>query len=71
VRGRDLFHATAVHRLLQELLGLPEPLYLHHDLVLAEDGRKLSKSRGDTAIRSLREAGVAPADVRRMAGLPQ
>ncbi len=45
VRGRDLFHATSVHRLLQKLLGLPEPNYHHHDLVLGDDGLKLSKSR--------------------------
>lgn len=65
VRGRDLFHATSVHRLLQTLLGLPEPLYHHHDLVLGEDGLKLSKSRKDTALASLREQGWTPADIRR------
>jgi glutamyl-Q tRNA(Asp) synthetase len=69
VRGRDLFHATSVQRLLQELLGLPAPAYLHHDLILGDDGRKLSKSRGDTALRALREAGLTPRDVRRMVGL--
>lgn len=69
VRGRDLFHATAVHRLLQDLLGLPVPSYHHHDLILGEDGRKLSKSRGDTALRALREAGVSSGDVARMIGL--
>lgn len=69
VRGRDLFHATGLHRLLQELLGLPAPLYHHHELVLGEDGRKLSKSRGDTALKSLREAGMAPADIARLVGL--
>ncbi|WP_420961238.1 tRNA glutamyl-Q(34) synthetase GluQRS [Brucella sp. IR073] len=69
VRGRDLFHATAVHRLLQEILGLPVPLYHHHDLILGDDGRKLSKSRGDTALASLREAGMQPEDIRRMVGL--
>ncbi|GGA96260.1 tRNA glutamyl-Q(34) synthetase GluQRS [Brucella endophytica] len=69
VRGRDLFHATAVHRLLQEILGLPVPLYHHHDLILGDDGRKLSKSRGDTALASLREAGMQPEDIRRMIGL--
>lgn len=69
VRGRDLFHATALHRLLQELLGLPAPTYLHHDLVLADDGRKLSKSRRDTGLRALREAGLTPEDIRRMVGL--
>lgn len=70
VRGRDLFHATAVHRLLQELLGLPVPAYFHHDLVLGEDGRKLSKSRRDTGIAALREAGMTPGDIHRMVGLP-
>lgn len=69
VRGQDLFHATSVHRLLQELLGFAPPLYHHHDLVLAEDGRKLSKSAQDTSIRSLRDAGTTPADIRRMVGL--
>ena len=69
VRGRDLFHATAVHRVLQELLGLPVPSYHHHDLILGEDGRKLSKSRSDTALRALREAGATPGDVSRMIGL--
>jgi glutamyl-Q tRNA(Asp) synthetase len=64
VRGRDLFHATSVHRLLQKLLGLPEPHYHHHDLVLGDDGLKLSKSRMDTALASLREQGFTPDDIR-------
>lgn len=63
VRGRDLFHATSVHRVLQELLDLPAPLYHHHDLVIADDGRKLSKSQGDTSLRSLRDRGVLPGDI--------
>ncbi len=69
VRGRDLFFATAAHRLMQELLGLPVPVWCHHDLILGEDGRKLSKSRGDTAIAALREAGATPGDIRRVVGL--
>ncbi len=68
VRGRDLFHATAVHRLLQKLLGLPEPLYHHHDLLLGEDGLKLSKSRRDTALAALRERGWTPHDIRTRLG---
>ena len=40
VRGRDLFHATAVHRLLQELLGLPVPVYHHHALILTDSTRQ-------------------------------
>ncbi|MYZ48253.1 tRNA glutamyl-Q(34) synthetase GluQRS [Propylenella binzhouense] len=67
VRGLDLRPATAVHRVLQTLLGLPEPLYFHHRLILDADGRKLSKSRGSQAIRALRAAGSTPAAV--IAGL--
>ena len=69
VRGRDLFHATSVHRVLQHLLGLPAPLYHHHDLILDETGRKLSKSLQDTSLTALRESGLQPADIRRMVGL--
>ncbi|WP_306025526.1 tRNA glutamyl-Q(34) synthetase GluQRS [Oceaniradius stylonematis] len=72
VRGRDLFMATSAHVLLQDLLCLPRPVYHHHDLVMDDDGtRKLSKSRGDTALAALREAGMTPGDVRRMVGLPE
>lgn len=67
VRGGDLFQATSVHRLLQELLGLPAPVYLHHRLVLGPDGRKLSKSRRDLGIAALRDAGITPARVLEMA----
>lgn len=69
VRGLDLFHATSVQRLLQEILGLPVPHYHHHRLILDDDGRKLSKSRGDTSLASLRRAGATPADIRRRIGL--
>jgi glutamyl-Q tRNA(Asp) synthetase len=69
VRGRDLFHATSVQRLLQTLLGLPAPAYFHHELVLGPDGRKLSKSQRDTGIAALRATGATPADIRRMVGL--
>jgi glutamyl-Q tRNA(Asp) synthetase len=66
VRGTDLFHATSVHRLLQRLLNLPEPVYHHHRLVLGTDGRKLSKSNRDTGIAAFRDAGRTPDDVRAM-----
>lgn len=69
VRGMDLFAATAVQRLLQVLLGLPEPVYFHHRLVLGADGRKLSKSLGDSGLRALREAKHTSADVARIVGL--
>ena len=69
VRGQDLFHATAVHRLLQQLLGLPQPRYHHHRLIRDDDARKLAKSTRSTALRELRAAGATLADVRRLIGL--
>jgi glutamyl-Q tRNA(Asp) synthetase len=69
VRGRDLFHATSVHRLLQVLLDLPEPRYRHHALILDDKGEKLSKSTQATGLRVLRAQGVTPQDIRRRIGL--
>jgi glutamyl-Q tRNA(Asp) synthetase len=69
VRGRDLFHATSIHVLLQRLLGLPSPVYHHHRLIVDASGRKLSKSDRDMSVRSLREAGKTVEDVRRMVGI--
>jgi glutamyl-Q tRNA(Asp) synthetase len=69
VRGRDLFHATSVHVLLQKLLGLPSPAYHHHRLITDPDGRKLAKSARDTSLRALRQSGLTPADMRRLVGL--
>jgi glutamyl-Q tRNA(Asp) synthetase len=69
VRGQDLFWSTSIHRLLQALLALPEPIYHHHGLILDADGRKLSKSTQATSLRELRAAGAKAADIRRMVGL--
>jgi glutamyl-Q tRNA(Asp) synthetase len=69
VRGQDLFASTAVHRLLQTLLGLPQPNYRHHKLLLDERGQKLSKSDGATGLAELRRAGATPAAIYRMVGL--
>jgi len=70
VRGQDLFWSTSVHRLLQSLLGLPEPAYRHHPLLRDASGQKLSKSTAATGLRELRAAGATPADIRRRVGLP-
>jgi glutamyl-Q tRNA(Asp) synthetase len=67
VRGTDLRPSTSVHRLLQILLGLPEPRYFHHRLILDETGGKLAKSRGSETIRARRQAGESAAQV--IAGL--
>jgi glutamyl-Q tRNA(Asp) synthetase len=68
-RGRDLYAATDLHRLLQVLLGLPAPVYHHHRLVMDGAGRKLSKSARDTTLRSLRERGVTAGEIRRLVEL--
>ncbi|MNK93905.1 glutamyl-Q tRNA(Asp) synthetase [compost metagenome] len=65
----DLFHATAIHRLLQHLLDLPQPAYHHHRLILGADGRKLSKSEGSTGLSALRAEGATSSDIRRLVGL--
>jgi len=70
IRGQDLFWSTAVHRVLQALLGLSPPVYHHHRLILDADGRKLAKSTQSTGLRELRAAGLTPRDIRRLVGLP-
>ena len=67
-RGMDLFAATDIHRLLQVLLDLPEPLYCHHRLIRDPSGRKLAKSHRDKALRSLRAEGATPATIKDMVG---
>lgn len=67
-RGNDLYPATDLHRLLQVLLDLPAPIYHHHRLITDAAGRKLSKSERDTSLKSLRESGCSPVDIRRMIG---
>jgi glutamyl-Q tRNA(Asp) synthetase len=69
VRGQDLFHATSVHRLLQTLLGLPEPAYRHHRLIRDTEGHKLAKSGQAVGLRALRAAGATPAKIRRTIGV--
>jgi glutamyl-Q tRNA(Asp) synthetase len=64
IRGRDLLASTGRQQRLARLLGRDEPArFLHHPLILGDDGAKLSKSRGDTGIRELRDAGLAPDDI--------
>jgi glutamyl-Q tRNA(Asp) synthetase len=62
-RGEDLFHATHIHRLLQALLGLPEPGYWHHGLIRDARGERLAKSRDAPALRDLRASGLTAAQV--------
>jgi len=68
VRGKDLFDATSLHRLLQDLLDVPAPHYHHHDLLRDPAGQKLSKSTRAKSLRALREEGVTAQDVRKRLG---
>ncbi len=70
-RGEDLLPATHVQRLLQALLGLPEPVYWHHPLVLDPRGRRLAKRHDALAISTLRQAGVSAAEVLQRLDKPQ
>ena len=68
-RGRDLFGATHVHRLLQALLDLPTPRYWHHRLLTDSSGKRYAKRDRSLTLRALREAGKTRAEVREMAGV--
>lgn len=63
VRGRDLFAATHVHRLLQALLDLPVPDYHHHALLADAEGRRLAKRHGAPSLADLRAAGADPREL--------
>jgi glutamyl-Q tRNA(Asp) synthetase len=58
VRGSDLRSSTPIQRLLQQLLGLPEPTYLHHPLIVHEDGRRLAKRDLAPTLAAMRDGGV-------------
>lgn len=68
-RGHDLFPSTHLHRLLQELLGLPPPLYNHHRLVRDEFGKRLAKRDQSTSLRQLRAQGMSVVQVYELLGL--
>ncbi|WP_097930039.1 tRNA glutamyl-Q(34) synthetase GluQRS [Monaibacterium marinum] len=68
-RGRDLFPATPLHRLLQALLDLPTPAYRHHRLIRDEAGKRLAKRDDARAVSTLRAEGWTQGDVLRAIGL--
>ena len=59
VRGRDLFWSTSVHLLLQQLLGIPQPVYRHHRLIEDASGHKLSKSTQATGLARIARGKVS------------
>lgn len=63
VRGADLRPSTPIQRLLQKLLDLPEPRYLHHPLVTHADGRRLAKRDKSPTLAAMREDGVDGRDL--------
>ncbi len=65
-RGDDLLASTPIHRVLQHLLGLPEPTYLHHPLVLDDQGRRLAKRHDALSLRHLRAEGRSPHEIQAM-----
>lgn len=60
LRGDDLLGATDIHRLLQRLLGLPSPVYIHHPLLVGPDGKRLAKRSGSIGLAELRAQGADP-----------
>lgn len=67
-RGLDLAPATHLHRLLQDLLGLPAPRYRHHRLITDDAGKRLAKRDRATALRTLRAQGIGADEVRARLG---
>ena len=67
-RGADLKPATDLHRLLQVLMGWPEPRYAHHPLLTDQAGRRLAKRDEAMTLRDMRRRGAKPEAVRHMAG---
>ncbi|MGX9354310.1 tRNA glutamyl-Q(34) synthetase GluQRS [Roseobacteraceae bacterium S113] len=69
IRGADLQGATAIHVVLQQLLGLPTPHYHHHRLIRDDTGKRLAKRDDARAIATYRSEGKTPGDIREMVGL--
>lgn len=70
VRGEDLLPSTAIQQHVAALLGIGsfrQALFLHHPLVLDEQGRKRSKSQGAASLRALRLQGGDPAAIHQLA----
>lgn len=68
VRGVDLLESTHLHRILQALLDLPVPAYHHHALLTDAAGNRLAKRDRAVTLKSLRDSGVHPEDLRRELG---
>lgn len=69
IRGEDLLNATHIQIILQKLLGHPTPIYRHHHLILGENGKRFAKRDKAVTLKSLRESGKTPKDIRTIVGL--
>jgi glutamyl-Q tRNA(Asp) synthetase len=69
IRGQDLFEATHVQRLIQALMGWPQPVYRHHRLLTGPEGKRYAKRDKAQTLRELRAAGVTPEALRAELGL--
>lgn len=69
VRGEDLRPSTSIHVVLQRLLGLTTPFYVHHPLINDENGKRLAKRNDAKSISKFRSQGASPLDIRNMIGL--
>jgi glutamyl-Q tRNA(Asp) synthetase len=68
IRGADLFYATHLHCLLQVLLGMPAPIYRHHQLITDETGKRFAKRDKSVTLQEIRKTGASPAEVRARLG---
>ncbi len=66
IRGDDLISSTGLHRLLQAVLGLSSPVYLHHAMLLDTRGERLAKRNGAPSLREIRTSGVSADTLRRL-----
>lgn len=68
VRGEDLYSAAHLHRLIQTVLGYPEPVYRHHRLLTDETGRRLAKRDKAATLRAVRHSGATAQEVLKRLG---
>lgn len=68
-RGSDLFDATQIHVVLQNLMGFKTPLYHHHRLIRDENGKRLAKRDDARALAKYRSDGLSASDIRHIIGL--
>ena len=64
IRGKDLLPSARLHEAIARALGAEPPEYLHHGLLVGDDGRKMSKRGQAASLAGLRELGLPPEAIR-------